>query len=56
MKKHNFKRIVAALLAVLMVFSLCSCGKNKDDSGLDRKDTLVYGAEFEDVGPCWGRS
>ena len=34
----NMKKLVALLLALVMVFALCACGGPKDNQGTDTKD------------------
>ena len=53
-KQHGkISRILAIIMVCSMIFGLTACGNKKSDSkskdfGLDRKNTLIYGAEFED--------
>ena len=35
----NMKKLVALLLALVMVFALCACGGDKDNGG---KDSAAY--------------
>ena len=56
--KKNLKRILVALLAVMMVFSLVGCGKKEEEPGGDDspkfKDTFVFaiGGEPSSMDPA----
>ena len=53
-KKHStISRILSIIMVISMVFAMTACGDKKADSksedfGLDRENSLIYGAEFED--------
>ena len=46
----NMKKLVALLLALVMVFALCACGGDKDNGGKDSATYKVAMITYTDSG------